>query len=172
MASKIKQPVYCVFVGKDIKDKCSNLISYGVDEVFVYDEDEFKDFRIEPYSKAIENFIDKIKPTIVLVGGTTLGRSLAPRLAARFRTGLTADCTILDIQSNTDLDQIRPAFGGNIMAHMITILWKFGLFDGFNQWRIHLFSLTASSDMLNCALKNHNQKSTALFSKLCIHLWG
>ncbi|HBF0960425.1 TPA: FAD-binding protein [Clostridioides difficile] len=120
MASKIKQPVYCVFVGKDIKDKCSNLISYGVDEVFVYDEDEFKDFRIEPYSKAIENFIDKIKPTIVLVGGTTLGRSLAPRLAARFRTGLTADCTILDIQSNTDLDQIRPAFGGNIMAHINT----------------------------------------------------
>lgn len=102
------------------KDKCSNLISYGVDEVFVYDEDEFKDFRIEPYSKAIENFIDKIKPTIVLVGGTTLGRSLAPRLAARFRTGLTADCTILDIQSNTDLDQIRPAFGGNIMAHINT----------------------------------------------------
>lgn len=70
--------------------------------------------------KAIENFIDKIKPTIVLVGGTTLGRSLAPRLAARFRTGLTADCTILDIQSNTDLDQIRPAFGGNIMAHINT----------------------------------------------------
>lgn len=120
MASKIKQPVYCVFVGKDIKDKCNNLISYGVDEVFVYDEDEFKDFRIEPYAKVIENFIKNIKPTIMLVGGTTLGRSLAPRLAARFRTGLTADCTILDIQSNTDLDQIRPAFGGNIMAHINT----------------------------------------------------
>ncbi|MDB0440563.1 electron transfer flavoprotein subunit alpha [Clostridioides difficile] len=120
MASKIKQPVYCVFVGKDIKDKCKNLISYGIDEVFVYDEDEFKEFRIEPYAKAIENFINKIKPTIMLVGGTTLGRSLAPRLAARFKTGLTADCTILDVQSNTDLDQIRPAFGGNIMAHINT----------------------------------------------------
>ena len=56
----------------------------------------------------------------MLFGGTTIGRSLAPRLAARFRTGLTADCTILDIQENTDLDQIRPAFGGNIMAHINT----------------------------------------------------
>ena len=56
----------------------------------------------------------------MLFGGTTIGRSLAPRLAARFKTGLTADCTILDIQENTDLDQIRPAFGGNIMAHINT----------------------------------------------------
>ena len=55
-----------------------------------------------------------------MVGGTNIGRSLAPRTAARFRTGLTADCTILDIQDNTDLDQIRPAFGGNIMAHIRT----------------------------------------------------
>lgn len=120
MAAKINHPVYCVFVGSNIKDKCDKLLSYGVDEVFVYDDIEFKDFRIEPYTKAVENFIENIKPTIMLVGGTTLGRSLAPRLAARFKTGLTADCTILDIQENTDLDQIRPAFGGNIMAHIHT----------------------------------------------------
>ena len=56
----------------------------------------------------------------MLFGGTTIGRSLAPRLAARFKTGLTADCTILDVGENTDLDQIRPAFGGNIMAHINT----------------------------------------------------
>jgi electron transfer flavoprotein alpha subunit len=120
MALKIDHPVYCVFVGSDIKDKCDKLLSYGIDEVFVYDDVEFKDFRIEPYTKAVENFIENIKPTIMLFGGTTLGRSLAPRLAARFKTGLTADCTILDIQENTDLDQIRPAFGGNIMAHIHT----------------------------------------------------
>lgn len=120
MAKKVNHPVYCVFVGKDIKDKCDKLISYGVDEVFVYDNPEFEHFRIEPYSRAVEDFINNIKPTIMLVGGTTLGRSLAPRLAARFKTGLTADCTILDIQENTDLDQIRPAFGGNIMAHIHT----------------------------------------------------
>ncbi|WP_343101460.1 FAD-binding protein [Romboutsia sp. MSSM.1001216sp_RTP31141st1_G3_RTP31141_220114] len=120
MAKKVNHPVYCVFVGKDIKDKCDKLISYGVDEVFVYDNPEFEHFRIEPYSRAVEDFINNIKPTIMLVGGTTIGRSLAPRLAARFKTGLTADCTILDIQENTDLDQIRPAFGGNIMAHIHT----------------------------------------------------
>ena len=120
LAAKINHPVYCVFVGNNIKDKCSPLLSYGVDEVFVYDDEELDKFRIEPYTAAVENYISKIKPTIMLFGGTTIGRSLAPRLAARFRTGLTADCTILDIQENTDLDQIRPAFGGNIMAHINT----------------------------------------------------
>lgn len=120
LASKINHPVYCVFVGNNIKDKCNPLLSYGVDEVFVYDNEELDKFRIEPYTAAVENYISKVKPTIMLFGGTTIGRSLAPRLAARFRTGLTADCTILDIQENTDLDQIRPAFGGNIMAHINT----------------------------------------------------
>ena len=73
MAKKVNYPVYCVFVGKDIKDKCDKLISYGVDEVFVYDNPEFEHFRIEPYSRAVEDFINNIKPTIMLVGGTTLG---------------------------------------------------------------------------------------------------
>jgi electron transfer flavoprotein alpha subunit len=120
MASKINQPVYCVFVGSNIKDKADILLSYGVDEVFIYDNKNLEDFRIEPYTACVGDFINKFKPTIVLFGGTTLGRSLAPRLAARFKTGLTADCTILDVQENTDLDQIRPAFGGNIMAHIHT----------------------------------------------------
>jgi electron transfer flavoprotein alpha subunit len=91
-----------------------------VDEVFVYDNEELKDFRIEPYTAVFEDFINKVKPTAILVGATTVGRSLAPRVAARFRTGLTADCTILDIKENTDLVQIRPAFGGNIMAQIVT----------------------------------------------------
>lgn len=120
LAGKINHPVYCVFVGNNIKDKCEPLLTYGIDEVFVYDDEELDKFRIEPYAAAVENYISNIKPTIMLFGGTTIGRSLAPRLAARFRTGLTADCTILDIQENTDLDQIRPAFGGNIMAHINT----------------------------------------------------
>ena len=120
MAKKINQPVYCVFVGNNIKDKSDILLSYGVDEVFIYDNKNLKDFRIEPYTSCVGDFINKVKPTILLFGGTTLGRSLAPRLAARFKTGLTADCTILDVQENTDLDQIRPAFGGNIMAHIHT----------------------------------------------------
>ncbi|MTI47083.1 electron transfer flavoprotein subunit alpha/FixB family protein [Sporosalibacterium faouarense] len=120
LAAKINHPVYCLFMGKDIKEKANELLHYGVDEVFVYEADELEYFRVEPYTAVFEDFINNQMPSIVLVGGTTIGRSLAPRTAARFRTGLTADCTILDVQENTDLDQIRPAFGGNIMAHIFT----------------------------------------------------
>lgn len=119
LAAKVNFPVYAVFVGHDIKDKAQEILHYGVDEVFVYDYEELKDFRIEPYTAAMEDFINKVKPSTLLVGATTVGRSLAPRVAARFKTGLTADCTILDMKENTDLVQIRPAFGGNIMAQII-----------------------------------------------------
>lgn len=120
LAAKINHPVYCVFIGHNIKEKAEDLLHYGVDEIFVYDYKELKNFRIEPYAAAFEDFINRVKPSSILVGATTVGRSLAPRMAARFRTGLTADCTILDVKQNTDLDQIRPAFGGNIMAHIHT----------------------------------------------------
>ena len=120
LAKKVNQKVYCVFVGSNIKEKAEELLHYGVDEVMGYDKPELENFRIEPYTAAIENFINKVKPAVLLVGATTVGRSLAPRIAARFRTGLTADCTILDIKENTDLVQIRPAFGGNIMAQIVT----------------------------------------------------
>lgn len=119
LAAKISHPVYAVFVGHDVKDRAEEILHYGVDEVFVYDYEELKDFTIEPYTAAMEDFINKVKPSTLLVGATTVGRSLAPRVAARFRTGLTADCTILDVKENTDLVQIRPAFGGNIMAQII-----------------------------------------------------
>lgn len=120
MAAKIDHPVYCVFMGHNISDRAEDLLRYGVDEVFLYEDEELSHFRIEPYTAVLEDFLDNQQPTIMLFGGTTVGRSLAPRAAARFRTGLTADCTILDVQENTDLDQIRPAFGGNIMAHIYT----------------------------------------------------
>ncbi|OYO95562.1 electron transfer flavoprotein subunit alpha, partial [Lachnotalea glycerini] len=119
LAAVVHFPVYCVFIGYHIKEKAEELLQYGVDEIFVYDYEELKDFRIEPYAAALEDFINKVKPSSLLIGATTLGRSLAPRVAARFRTGLTADCTILDMKENTDLVQIRPAFGGNIMAQII-----------------------------------------------------
>jgi len=119
LAKVVNFPVYCVFIGHDIKEKAQELLNYGVDEVFVYDYEELKDFRIEPYTAAFEDFVNKVKPSSLLVGATTIGRSLAPRVAARFRTGLTADCTILKMKENTDLVQIRPAFGGNIMAQII-----------------------------------------------------
>jgi electron transfer flavoprotein alpha subunit len=120
LAAKVDFSVYCLFLGSNIEHKAQELLHYGVDEVFVYDREELKDFRIEPYAAAFEDFINKVKPSTILVGATTVGRSLAPRMAARCRTGLTADCTILDIKENTDLVQIRPAFGGNIMAQINT----------------------------------------------------
>lgn len=119
LATKVNFAVYAVFIGYNIKDKAEELLHYGVDEVFIYDYAELKDFRIEPYTAAFEDFVKKVKPSALLVGATTVGRSLAPRIAARFRTGLTADCTILEMKDNTDLVQIRPAFGGNIMAQII-----------------------------------------------------
>ncbi len=119
LAEVVNFPVYCVFIGHNIKHKAKELLHYGVDEVFVYDHRELKDFRIEPYTAAFEDFVNKMKPSSILVGATSVGRSLAPRVAARFRTGLTADCTILKMKENTDLVQIRPAFGGNIMAQIL-----------------------------------------------------
>jgi electron transfer flavoprotein alpha subunit len=120
LASKINHPIYCMLQGYNIKKQANELLHWGVDEIFVYDKKELNIFKIEPYTAVFEDFIKKVKPSTVLIGGTNIGRSLAPRIAARLRTGLTADCTILDIQKNTDLDQIRPAFGGNIMAHIKT----------------------------------------------------
>lgn len=120
LAAKVGYPVYCLVMGSGISDRAQLLTEYGADEVFVYDQPELEHFRIEPYAAVMEDFIDRIKPSSILVGGTPAGRSLAPRVAARFRTGLTADCTKLDISENSDLDQIRPAYGGNIMAHINT----------------------------------------------------
>ena len=120
LAAKVHQKVYCVVIGSKLEKIAARLAGYGPDEIHLYDHPALEHFRIEPYCAALEDFIRKVQPAVVLVGGTSTGRSLAPRTAARFHTGLTADCTFLDIQSSTDLDQIRPAYGGNIMAHINT----------------------------------------------------
>ena len=120
LAAKVDYPVYALLIGSGVSDLAPLLAEYGADEVHVYDQEPFRYFRIEPYTAAAEEFIRKVRPSAILVGGTPAGRSLAPRLAARFRTGLTADCTKLDMSESTDLDQIRPAYGGNIMAHINT----------------------------------------------------
>ena len=120
LAAKISHPVLAVVIGARTDDAAAKLLAYGADEVYVYEDPAFEHFRIEPYANALEDFINAVHPSSVLVGGTVNGRSLAPRVAARFRTGLTADCTVLDMSPSTDLDQIRPAYGGNIMAHINT----------------------------------------------------
>lgn len=120
LAGKTGQPVFCLLIGEEVRPLTVEILEYGVDKVYVYDRPELKHFKIEPYTAVFEDFINRVRPSGILVGGTSLGRSLAPRVAARFRTGLTADCTVLDINENTDIDQIRPAYGGNIMAHIQT----------------------------------------------------
>jgi len=120
LAAVTGHPVYALVIGHDTAACAEKLLRYGVDKVFVYDHPGFADFRIEPYAAAFYDFIQKEKPSSILVGATNLGRQLAPRVAARCRTGLTADCTVLQMKENTDLVQIRPAFGGNIMAQIVT----------------------------------------------------
>lgn len=114
------QKVLAVLIGSDIGNSAEELLKYGVDSVYTYDDSIFKDFLISPYANAFTDFIEKVKPSSILVGATSLGRSLAPKVAARVHTGLTADCTMLEMKENTDLVQIRPAFGGNIMAQIVT----------------------------------------------------
>ena len=120
LASKINQPVCAIFIGENIFDKAQEILHYGVEKVFLCESAELRMFDIENYTAAFEEFINEVKPAAILVGATPVGRQLAPRVAARFKTGLTADCTVLDIHENTDLIQIRPAFGGNIMAEILT----------------------------------------------------
>lgn len=112
--------VKAVLVGEGVSAYAEELRHYGVSEVAVYDDAELGYFRADAYAACVEDYIKAAKPSVVLVGATALGRSLAPRLATRFHTGLTADCTTLLLRENTDLVQIRPAFGGNIMAQIVT----------------------------------------------------
>ncbi len=120
LASVIGHEVLGVMIGHNVDSAASELLHYGADKIYVYDDEAFEDFLISPYSAALYDFVEKVKPSAILVGATNLGRSLAPRVAARCKAGLTADCTVLKMKENTDLVQIRPAFGGNIMAQIVT----------------------------------------------------
>ena len=120
LAKNVNYQVKAVLVGSGVSAYAEELRHYGVSEVAVYDDPELAYFRADAYAACVEDYIKYAKPSVVLVGATSLGRSLAPRLSTRFHTGLTADCTKLEMRENTDLVQIRPAFGGNIMAQIIT----------------------------------------------------
>lgn len=120
LARKVGHPVYALLIGHRMGESAEKLLKYGADKVFVYDDPMLEYFKIEPYTNVFEDFIKKVKPSAVLFGATVTGRALAPRVAARLRTGLTAGCTTLGIKENTDLVQIRPTFGGDIMAQIVT----------------------------------------------------
>lgn len=141
LAADLGEKVHAVLLGDQIKDKAQSLIEAGADDVIVIEDPMLKEYVTEPYTKAITAMIKKYDPNIVLFGATSIGRDIAPRVAARVHTGLTADCTHLDIDMNkyfeflkatstADTESIankigmddktlkmtRPAFGGNVMA--------------------------------------------------------
>ncbi len=116
LAKTLQEKVVAVFPGHNIASQAQLLIEYGADEVICIDSPELKNYITEPYTQAIDQVITKFKPSIMLFGATTIGRDLAPRLSARLGTGLTADCTKLEISEEREFLMTRPAFGGNLMA--------------------------------------------------------
>lgn len=120
MVDPLQQKVLGIIIGAGLDQYKEEFSGYPLDEVIVYDSEEFRDFRIEPYASALVNFVQSYTPNVLLIGATPLGRSLAPRVAIACKTGLTADCTGLELMPSGALIQTRPAFGGNIMAQIKT----------------------------------------------------
>ena len=128
LAKDLGTEVTAVLVGYGVKDLADELAAYGADKVILVDDPELKEYRTEPYAHALTSVIEKYKPEIFLVGATAIGRDLGPRVSARIHTGLTADCTQLEIgdfpinpipgreQLHNQLLMTRPAFGGNTIA--------------------------------------------------------
>lgn len=120
LASQINEKVIAVVIGKNIKELSYTLAEYGADEILYVDDEKLEHYESEIYTQALKKVIDLKKPEIVLIGATTLGRDLAPRVSSRLDTGLTADCMVLEInKENGNLEMTRPAFGGNLMATII-----------------------------------------------------
>ena len=120
LAKQLNEPLEVVLLGNKIRNYAEEILQYGVDKVHLYNNPLLGVFRDDPYSQIIANLIIEVKPSIVLIGATSIGRSLAPRIAAILKTGLTADCTGLEINEDGHLLQIRPAFGGNVMAKILS----------------------------------------------------
>ncbi|MBR6217571.1 MAG: electron transfer flavoprotein subunit alpha/FixB family protein [Eubacterium sp.] len=128
LAADLGTEVTAVLVGSGVKGLADSLAEYGADRVIVVDDPELKEYRTEPYTHALASVIEKFKPDVFLIGATAIGRDLGPRVCARVHTGLTADCTQLDIgdfplvaipgreQKHNQLLMTRPAFGGNTIA--------------------------------------------------------
>jgi len=119
LADKLGEEVVGILPGYKFTDQAQKCVEYGADRVLVIDAPELEAYTTEPYAQAINQVISERKPAIVLFGATTIGRDLGPRLSARVGTGLTADCTGLEISDDRDLMMTRPAFGGNLMATIV-----------------------------------------------------
>ena len=120
LAKDLETEVTAVVIGSNIASLADELGAYGADKVIVIDDPCLKDYTTEPYAHAMDAVIKEFKPAAVLYGATAIGRDVAPRISARVHTGLTADCTRLEVDAETkNLRMTRPAFGGNLMATII-----------------------------------------------------
>ena len=119
LADRLNEQVCALLLGYGVKDKATELIAYGADRVLCADSPELELYTTEPYTQALFQVVAERKPAVLLLGATTIGRDLGPRLSARLETGLTADCTGLDVSEERDLLMTRPAFGGNLMATIV-----------------------------------------------------
>ncbi|MFX1282603.1 MAG: FAD-binding protein [Promethearchaeota archaeon] len=120
LADELGEKVCAILLGKDIKRFCKDISAYGADKIFVAEDDILEQYYTDPFASVLVGLITKYEPNIVIYPATKIGRDLAPRVAASLQVGLTADCTGLSIQDGRLL-QTRPAFGGNIMADIISV---------------------------------------------------
>ncbi len=120
IADKLGVKLSCVLLGFQMKNEVNELICQGADKLFLYDHPSLKEFDVIRYKQNIVNLVKEENPEIFLLGATHLGRSLGPRIAVALKTGLTADCIDLKVDEEGNLIQIRPAFSGNILAHIKT----------------------------------------------------
>ncbi len=117
LANTLNQKLVAVAIGSELEEEAHNLIAYGADIVYLFEHPDLKDFNEKKYGQVLIDFIKQNRPNIFLAGATSRGRSLIPQVAAALETGLTADCTGLEVDAETGLLlQTRPAYGGNIMA--------------------------------------------------------
>ena len=184
LAAKLETEVTAVLIGYNVKNLADKLAEYGADKVILVDDPELETYRTEPYAHALASVIEKYKPEIVLVGATAIGRDLGPTVSARVKTGLTADCTSLEIGPHKDnksgkeyenlLYQIRPAFGGNIVAtivnpdcrpQMATVregVMKKEIFNANHQGEIKMIDVnqfTTPEDFVIHVIERHMEKS-------------
>lgn len=119
LADEGEQKVVALLAGYQVQTLSEELIAHGADQVILMDAPELKDYLTEPYTQAVFQACLEYKPSVILMGATTIGRDLGPRLSARLETGLTADCTKLEMGEEGHLLMTRPAFGGNLMATIV-----------------------------------------------------
>ena len=119
LADNVGEKVVAILLGHGVEDKANELVGYGADQVCVVDHPHLEKYITEYYTQAVTQIVKSREPSVVLLGATSIGRDLAPRLSARLWTGLTADCTQLEMDGDGNLLMTRPAFGGNLFATII-----------------------------------------------------